>query len=669
VATNDYTVGSNSTIIKSGYVTLESSDGSKMTVSFDKLGLSGKAEDWLNRELRVIYTEKGGVLDIIGCAFRGKNVAAESVSFASDHSYVTINGIRYRVVETKSDSLSTNANELVVHMFGSDSALVPLKSVSELKNAMGFGTLTLIFDKSNSETASAAILKNATFGQLDITKDKINLAGGLKASQLTGGFLNEVKAESGDFVLYYFNSGNKSLEILEKLEISEKGLLTQLTSTSAVIGGKTYTLGMANSGVSASDIHSALMAFGLGKEVRVVAKNGVILAVLGADDVVKSDSSYLVALSQPVPVYTGGMLRYVMSASVDGITQDIFVDLTSVNVGKVYRYVKTADGLHSLKAIGSSAFTQTGEIAEISDSIASDTEIKKDGNAFFAIGDKKFVTDKNSVILVNDGSGSFTFHKGDYAGIIKANATSDVVAVMRDEIGAVDTLIYLYVSNGTLSDAEAGGSSVKILSQAGFELADGKYYTLYTVFNFATGEKTTLRSLHSDLTVGSTYATDSEGRISSKAMSTTEGPVTGFTATTVTVGSSTFTLASDVAIKAISVSGTLSDLELDDLFMKKVELIKTGSVVKAILVKGDIAFTASYDSGAGKVKITADTDISSLTAALRSATKDGETIDVSSLTLSVVSPDIVIDSGAVASGEYAIVFTLNGTEYRVTLTV
>lgn len=581
VATDSIALEGHSVASKTGSVVLIGENGENRTVPFSSLGLSGEAEERLGQTLRVIERKKTGGSEIVGAAVVGRVEAASIISFASDEKTVTIDGTRYQVVKEKNEN---RIGELTVYAFGSDGTLKKLGSTAELKKATGFGLLQMIYDTADSDTASAAILKNSLFAQMTVKNGKINLADGLSAKELTGGLVNPSGASDGDYVLYYFNKALNRLEILEKLEVSDKEMISRVGSDSAVIGEKTYSIGMPASGADPSDIRDALLSVGLGNKTRVVAKNNVILAVVSDDAPVKAASEYLLALSEPTAVYTGGMLRHVMTVFTDGMKQDVFVPANAeVTVGRIYRFEKDVNGVTKLIGAGEDAFAQENEIAHVYTKIASDVAVEKIG-AGYAVGDVRFVTDENTVVWMNDGE-KLTAVRGEITSTIRAKAGSDAVMVLSDEVGSVKTLAFLYLSNGSVDNAETTDKPVLILSKIGYEYVNGSTLSVYSVLNLLTGQKEELGSVSSALENGKVYALDSLGLISSDELTPITGKVNGYTKNTVTIGDATYVLTADSLVVTLSESGELTAVAPADLYENEVVVTLKGNAVVTMIAK------------------------------------------------------------------------------------
>ena len=624
VATNNFALPGLDPVTKTGYVTVKNENG-LMTVKFSELGLDGTADENLGKNIRLVYKvdEKSKLVNVLGSTELGRVTAPDKITAGKDNAYIEIGGVKYQVVEKLSDALSTNANELLVYAYDNDGVLAQITDNAGLAALTGAFDAKLIFDDRDSETADRLIIKSYGFGQYKVSGGKVNLAGNLKLTDLT------VKApdglESGDYVLYYFNETNKTLEIAAVLEISDSMSVTRLTETTATVGGVKYDLGNSKLGVSASDIRSKLV---VGSKVRIVTLNGAILAVDNASDSVFAPSRYLVAESSTNPVFVNGKFGYVIEANIDGVSQDIFVTNKTVEAGKVYRF--TVDGAGSYTLIpatvsggvinsGDAEFVQSNkqndEIAYIIESANGSSVVKNGSHYTISAGDASaltstgmnesaisFVTDSNTVIVVNNGKG-YQVSNGRFSSSIKISDGAYVTAIFSNEVGSVETLRYLYISDGSLGSVTSTSDSVKILALAGRELIDGKVYTLYTALDLSTGKVEQMMSLDDKLTVGKNYLTRIDGLISSDEADVNGGIVTGYTGTTVTIGGETFTVSSDTVIVALKSDNTVESISLSDTYMGSVEITVSNGNVKSIILLGAPTFRASCENGVITVSV------------------------------------------------------------------
>jgi len=590
-ATNTLAIDGNATVIKTGYVSFALENGENITVDFSKLGLSGTPEQWLMRKLNIIYSknDKTGAIEVLGASYNGKSETILEATLSNDGRYVTLGANTYRVVEKKSDLLGTNANELIVYMHTGLGTLAQVKSTAELASHLGFFSIELIYD--GGETASRAILKPYSFGKLEINDGKFNLAGNLTAAELKGGLYNLTGAGHGDYVLYHFNSHNKRLEVAEKLTVLEGKLVTKLTDTTAVVGGIEYKLGNEAAGITAASVKAQLP---IGSNVNIITRGGTILGTTESAAVTQT-ANYLVLLSAPVPVYLTdngiGGVKYVASANIGGNITNIFVNNNDINspVNKVYRYT-VQDGIYALTGINENGFTISGELS-VSDTVAENTKIEMNNNAHFTFGGKNFVTDESSVIIVKNGE-SYEIRRGIYSGEILLRAGAEYTAILRDEIGSVETLRFLYVTDGGFENSAVTEHSVKILAKLGTELVDGEVMTEYSAYSFADRAVKTFHSVHDNLEIGGIYVLGSDGYLSdSGAKNVINGLVTGFTASTVTVGGTTYAL--DTNFKALSINGTeVKEIGVSNLYLSNVELIVSGTKAQFAVHAGAAGFRA-----------------------------------------------------------------------------
>jgi len=609
VSTNDYSLIGN-TVIKDGFVTLRYVDDANavrfMTVKFDELDLDGVPNDYIGKTFKVMYTvnDTSKLINVLSAVQISETETYTNATVNTSKGYVTIGGTNYTVVENYSDALATNSNELIVYAYENDKTLTQLKTLAELNDRLGLYRIDLVF-YGDSNVASVAILRNFQVGVLQVAADgKINLAGNLKADELTGGYRNEAGAQNGEHVLYYFNSQTKELVIHDVLDIYS-GIVTRITATSAKINGESFTLGNAKAGIAPSTIAAALS---IGARAQVAIYNGTILAVVG-ETIISENSEYLVAMSGALPVFTDGEFRYVVTANIGGITKNIYVNQANVEAGKVYRYTVN-NGIHTLIApvindqgviqSGLNQFVQNGfgtsEIAAIINA-ANGTTIEKNGHTYFTLSAgsaqintsadgsdmMKFVTDAGTMmIVINDGQ--VQFRSGVYNSAITVNDGSRVVAIFENEVGSVETLRFLFVSDGSLGSHALTTEPVRLLAMTGIVYENDTTYLEYMVFNYATGTVESRLTTVVGLTVGELYALSSDGTISSTAASVNTGVLNGFTDSTVSIGEDTFHMNASTKIVQMDSNLNTEIKTVQDAYGKTVDFVTDGDSVTLILI-------------------------------------------------------------------------------------
>ena len=202
------------------------------------MNLDGDANDTLGMSFKVIYKTVGNKYEILSAVDETRKEDFDSVKIEKNS--VIIGGNKYTLVEEYSDELSTNNNELKLYAYDNDGKLEQITKTEELSSLLGFYRVTLMFD-GDSEVAQSGIIRVFEMDKLNISSDgKYNIAGDKKEDDLK--ITNKVKAESGDYVLYYFNKETKELEIAEVLDIN-RGTVKRITNTSVKIGDEVYNLG------------------------------------------------------------------------------------------------------------------------------------------------------------------------------------------------------------------------------------------------------------------------------------------------------------------------------------------------------------------------------------------------------------------------------------------
>ncbi|MBQ8509039.1 MAG: S-layer homology domain-containing protein [Clostridia bacterium] len=701
VATNDFAIEGLDTVTKDGYITVRTEDG-LLTVKFDELGLEGTANENLGKNVKLVFKNdpKTKLVSVLGCTELGKSEDAGVINVGKDNAYIEIGGVKYQVVETLSDTLATNANELLVYAYDNDGTLTQVTANADLAAMLGAFDAQLIFDDKNSDTADRLIIKSYAFGQLKINGGKVNLAGNLKESDLT--ITNPNEAANGDYVLYYFNEGNKTLELAALLPVSESAAVTRLTSTTATIGGTRYNLGNEKLGITAASIREQLT---VGEKVRIVVLNGAIIAVDSSSTSIFAPSQYLIAESTTTPTFINGKFGYVMEANIDGVTETIFVTNKYVEVGKVYRY--TTDSADNFTLIpytvsggvinsGNDEFVQSNsqndDIAFIIENADGSSIVKSNAHYTLSKGNAdavsstglgepsiSFVTDSNTIIIVNN-NGTISTAKGVYTSSIHIADGASVTAIFSNEVGNVETLRYLYISDGSLGSVDSTASSVKILAKTGSELIDGKVYTIYTVLDLANGKVDSMMSLNNGLIVGKNYLTRIDGLISADEANIKGGIVTGYTGTTITLGGETYKLASNATLVKLNTSDNTTDsINLKDTYMNHVEIIIENDAVKSVILLDAASFKAVHADG--KITITANESLVDMYDAgllslelVNAETEETTPISVAGFGLTVVdsaenftleiTPDVTLEPGF-----YTIGFEVGGVEFEAIFNV
>lgn len=591
-ATNNFALPGTTTVIRNGYAEIDIvNDEGNIEAAYVKvsdLGIAGDVNNHLGESFKVFYSinNKTGIASILGAAPESLAQNVNSFTVGTGNSFIQINGVKYNVVESYSNSTATNANELLVFVYDEDETLSQVNSNASLAEKNGFFNLKLIYTD-GSELASIAILMPLTHAELDITSGAINIAGGLKEAELTGGFINRDLAKDGDRVLYYFNNSAKRLVIEEKLSEIKNVKVTRLTSSSAVIGGKTYTLGVPGTSFTAESVYALLS---VGESYDIVVRGNAVIDASAASTSESYASTYLIATSGVTPVVHKDRVCYFMSANIGGKSVNVYVTNSSVENGDVYRYEADEDGILTLVDTNNDKFAQSGEIKTVVGSASSAT-IEKNGNVYYTLSsgsiENKFITDKDTVIVVGTPAG-IVYKTGAYASTFTVNDGSKIVAVMKDSVGSVETLKYLYISDGSLGSAVVGSSFVQILENTAKEQVGSSTMTVYTVYNFENGKVEQKYSENASLSVGTSYLLNENGHITSSVKSLQSGEVTGYAGNTITIGTSTYNLADGIIISEIEVSASgdfgVKTLTVSDIYGKNVSFTLDGNSITRIIV-------------------------------------------------------------------------------------
>ncbi len=594
-ASNNFALPGASTVIRDGFVRMNVTDADGNSegafVKATDLGIYGNVDFRLGESFDVFYSiDRNGIASILGATESGYTKSINSFKVGDGNSYVELDGIRYNVVEQYSGSSATNANEIKVFAFDSDGTLSVVRDNASLAAMNGFFSMKLIFDGDDSR-ADRAIITPLTHAELDITSaGEINIAGGNKASELTGGFFNIANASDGDRVLYYYNSVAKRLIIEEKLFAVKNVKVTRLSADSAVVGGITYSLGVEG---TAFDSAFVLAKLSVGDKVDILVRgNAIVDASAASTGETVFDSTYLIATSTVTPVVHKDRVCYFVTANIGGKSVNVYVTNSSVDVNGIYRYETDKDGILTLIGASDEKFAQKDELKAVING-ASSVKIEKNGNVYYTLtngsSSHRFITDKDTVIVVKTSAG-FVYKTGAYASTLTVNDGANVVAVMKDSVGSVETLRYLYISDGVLGSAVDSASFVKILARTATEQVNGVAMNVYTVYNFITGKIDTRYSMSDALIVGTAYLLDESGHITTSVKSIESGTVNGYAGNTVTIGDKTFTLAEGVLIAEVEASAsgehTVKNLTASELFGKTVSFIADGNTVSRILVTG-----------------------------------------------------------------------------------
>ncbi|MBQ2767118.1 MAG: S-layer homology domain-containing protein [Clostridia bacterium] len=686
-STNDYALPGYSRVIKNNYVTLtydvhsgDSVVSRTIYVNYEELGFKTAANNKLGERVKIIFTvdAKTNLVSVLGALEIGHSKTFDSVTVGNNNKYVEIDGVQYNVVPSYSDVLGTNNNELLVYRYNTDGSMTQINDNASLSANLGFYSIEMIYDD-NGNIASRAILTPYAFNQLQLDRNGgINIAGGLTTAQLTGGILNPAGAEAGDYVLYFYNSALKALEIKQPLIVLEGGLVTRLTATEASIGGVSYKLGKSGTGITAASIAAQLT---IGTKANIVVYEGHIVGVTEA--VAQTNSSkYLIAMSATTPVYAEGGVRYFMTANIDGVNSGIFVASAEVEQGKVYRYLVDDNGFYHLIPMtldvnnviisGANNFVQNtnglDELALYIDA-ATQTTITRGDNFYYTLGTGEdtligsagvttpihFLTNDETVILVNTASG-IRVKTGSYSSTISVNEGASVTAIFNNRPGSIEMLRYLYISDGELGSVNEGANYAKVYSTIGLEFVNGAVMTAYKAYNFSTGAIETFLSSYNALQVGTTYAIDGEGHLSNIERRTVSGIVTGYNDGIVTIGGEVYKLAENAKIHSVNSSLAVSSLKLEDVYMHNVEIFAEGREIKTILVGDALNFSASSEGNT--ITLAANLSLASIEDPqinLNSVTHNGQALSLEAFSLTAEGDNLLLASGEeLADGLYVI---------------
>lgn len=694
VATNDYTLDG-ATVVKNGYVTVRCIGADEVffiTVPASEMKLDGDENEYIGKSFSIIYNKENGKYKVLSAVQTTTVEELYKIEIDSKQDKVVIGEEKYTLVDKFSDELTTNNNELMLFAFDKDGTLELIETTGELAPLLGFYRVTLMLDRGQAKIGLIRVFDKGIFS---VDKNGgINLADGKKADELSLTGISEVK--EGDRVLYYYNKVTGELEIAKKLDIVT-GVVTRLNGKTVKIGESTLELGNETAGITAESIRNKLT---LGASATVAVHNGAVVEVI--EGTVKAEAGrYLIALSDAHKVYENGAFRYVMEAYIDGEEKHIYVKDESGKEGRIYRFTEIG-GVYTLIAptvedgvilTGKNEFVQSGggidEIAYIIES-AKGTKIELGGRNYFTVtpgdanvlssvkglSDLRFVCDKNTVIIVNNG-GKLVRVTGAFTSTINVNDGAQVVAVLNNEVGSVETMKLLYISDGSIGNYDIDADFVRILAHHGLVFENNKAYTEYIVYNFESGKIEAMLSSHDNLTVGEDYRCGSDGTVTNdKADAVQSGFVTGFTSGTVSMDGATFTLATDVKIIGITDEFKTENVQLSDLYMKHVEFIAERGEIKLIIAGGEAKFTAEVTATEGKIVLTPDFDLSAFDLSevkVKKLVAEENEISLEGATVSVTEEGkieiILADSAVIINGEYQAELEIGGKTFKITFKV
>ncbi len=557
-----------------------------ITVKAEDMGITGSAVNALGKTYKIIYRSENG-----------KHTVLSAVETSTGEKYGEFTVNKNGTVTIGDGKYTLGENGLMMYHIKDDGSAEIIDSAEKLDAIRGFVTVELI---KNGGKVTAATVKTYKQGKLEIDKDgKINLAGGKKQDEITVIMPNGVK--NGDNVLYRYNEKAEELEVSAVIDVVT-GTVIRRSDDKVTIGETVYSIGNDRAGITAEEIAKKLMP---GKEVSVLVVDGAVIGIVDGE-VKYDDGQYLVSISDARLVFENGAFRYVMTVYADGEMKNVYVNEPNAKAGYIYRYT-VKDSVYALTGIrvngnnmvsGNGEFIQNGSELGFVVNEAKDTLITLVGNGIYTLnagnagyyassdGSNKaeFVTDDETVIVIRV-NGVLTTVNGKYASTVKVNEGADVVAVMKNEVGAVETLKYLYISDGSLGNYTLNAETVRVLANNGYVLSDGKVYSEYTVYSFASGKVETMLSGENGLEIGSDYRTGKDGTITAdKAEAMQSGKVNGYTSGTVTIGDKTYTVDSEMKGVLLSRDGKTAEVAIPSMYGMTVEYVARDGEVVFIMI-------------------------------------------------------------------------------------
>jgi hypothetical protein len=253
-----------------------------------------------------------------------------------------------------------------------------------------------------------------------------------------------------------------------------------------------------------------------------------------------------------------------------------------------------------------------------------------------------------------------------------------VAAVFNNEVGSVETLRYLYISDGELGNYDLNAEFVRILAENGLVYENGRAYVEYIVYNFATNEIETRLSKSDDLTVGEDYRCGSDETITEdKSDHVVTGFVTGYTSGTVSIDGATFTHAAGMKIiRIVNNNGTFKaeEVKLADLYMKNVEFIADKGQITFILEADAPEFTASANGQ--KITVTPDFDLANFADSRLTVSeltdRDGKKADLTGSVIAFGADNTIevtlAETTVLENGEYKLTFKIGSKSFAVNFT-
>ena len=673
-ATNRFAIGG-APVVKNGFVAFTGADGKTVTV--DGRQIADGADEHLGETFRLIMKTEGGVRSVLSAV--PVSVREEYDSAAIDRKTVKIGDVRYTLVKEYSDALATNDSELKLYVCDDGSILEQIENTDALKPYLGFYRIALIRAE-GEEAAKIGILTPMKVGRLEIGADgRVNLADGRNDVEVKNG----KNAVSGEYVLYSYNKSAGTVVIADTLDIVS-GEVKRLTNGTAKIGDEIYDLGNETAGIRADDLRAKLT---LGKRATVAVYDGQIAAVIEGS-VTASASRYLTALSDAVRIYEDGAFRYVMTAFLDGLEQNIYVHDGAGRKGEVYRFLEN-DGEYRLIAAeakdgvlraGPKEFVQNADGADEIALLIEETmnsSVTADGRSSFVLraGDAdalataaglrevKFIVEEDSEIVVCQ-NGVWSRKRGANLGSMEIADGAKVAAIFRNEVGSVEALRFLCVSDGSVGAYDPDAASVRILGVNGQVYENGRSWTEYTAYNFAKGEIENVLSAAGDLENGHDYRLDAEGHVTGTGSAmTAEGFVTGYTSGTVSVDGTAYAAAGGMRAIRITRDNKVEEVKVTDLYLKHVGFIAADGEVKLLIEGADPQFEAEWKNGV--IEVTPDFDLDDLggvDAAVKGLEKDGEAVSCDGMKAEGKEGRIVItlpDGMTLEAGKHTVFFTVN----------
>ena len=144
--------------------------------------------------------------------------------------------------------------------------------------------------------------------------------------------------------------------------------------------------------------------------------------------------------------------------------------------------------------------------------------------------------------------------------------------------------------------------------------------------------------------------------------------MTGYTANTITVDGTVYTLPSGTPIKALTADGKTVDVAKASLILRKIEFIASSNGISAVLAGNMPSFTAEHNSESDVWTFTCSETLIDVTesdfkvTSLKTPDKD---YDLNDLSIAFNSGVITLDGSKLENAQHLLSFSLRGVGFTV----